>query len=140
MFIQGCTLPLPLPLPSVSSICVDAVVEKFSNPYSPFYEYHHLQILWNKFLCLGCCCYHHYHHHHHHHHPRELNQGELNRIWDKISRTVQTALRPNQPLTQCVPGAPSLGMKLMSYIYLVQSLRNNGSTFPVRSSSRGRSV
>jgi hypothetical protein len=31
-------------------------------------------------------------------------------------------------------------MKMVSYIYLVQSLRNNGSTLPVRSSSRGRSA
>jgi hypothetical protein len=48
-------------------------------------------------------------------------------------------------LTQCVSGALSLqynylGMKLMSYIYLVKSLRNNGGALPVHSSSRERSA
>lgn len=53
------------------------------------------------------CCYYHYHNH-----PRELTQGRLHKIWNKITYTFQTVLITNQPLTQCVPRGSFPAIKL----------------------------
>jgi hypothetical protein len=77
-------------------------------------------------------CKHHYHYHHRRH-PRELNQGRLLRIRNKISYTFQAVLITNQILTRCVPRGSFPAIKLPLHeadlLSLMQSLRKHGGSF-----------